>query len=302
MTNAFARMKALSQSNKDVEILAKEMAKAYEQKYASDERFWYPQTDKTGNGSAVIRFLPAIEGEPSPYVQYFHHHFKGPTGQWYSEFSRTSLGRGNNDPVAEYNSALWNSGVEADKEIARRQKRKLTFVSNIYVVKDPQNPENEGKVFLFRYGKKIFDKINHYLNPSIAGVKPSNPFDFWKGRNFYMVITTVGEYRNYDNSSFGDPSPLLEDDDAMAAIWEKCYPLQPIIAPDQFKSYEELKALLDKVLGHSGMIMRKPARVSTPAYEDGEEVRHVKTNRLVVDEDDDEDDEETSNLLAKLTK
>ena len=215
-----------------------------------DERLWKPELDTSGNGYAVIRFLPAIEGEDLPWAKLFSHAFQGPTGQWYIENSRTTLGRGDigKDPASEYNTSLWNSGVETDKEIARKQKRKLSYYSNIYVVSDSKNPHNEGKVFLFRYGKKIFDKLMAAMQPEFEDETPINPFDFWKGANFKLKIRKVDGYWNYDKSEFEAPSAILDDDSAIERIWKEQYPLADFTAPSNFKSYEELKTRLDAVL------------------------------------------------------
>ena len=221
-----------------------------EKKSYVDERLWKPELDTSGNGYAVIRFLPAIEGEDLPWVKLFSHAFQGPTGQWYIENSRTTLGRGDvgKDPVSEYNSSLWNSGVETDKEIARKQKRKLSYYSNIYIVSDSKNPHNEGKVFLFRYGKKIFDKLMAAMQPEFEDESPINPFDFWKGANFKLKIRKVDGYWNYDKSEFEAPSAILDDDSAIERIWKEQYSLADFTAPSNFKSYEELKTRLDAVL------------------------------------------------------
>ena len=221
-----------------------------EKKSYVDERLWKPELDTSGNGYAVIRFLPAIEGEDLPWVKLFSHAFQGPTGQWYIENSRTTLGRGpdGKDPVSEYNTSLWNSGVETDKEIARKQKRKLSYYSNIYIVSDSKNPENEGKVFLFRYGKKIFDKLMAAMQPEFEDESPINPFDFWKGANFKLKIRKVDGYWNYDKSEFEAPSAILDDDSAIERIWKEQYSLADFTAPSNFKSYEELKTRLDAVL------------------------------------------------------
>jgi len=203
--------------------------------------------DKTGNGYAVIRFLPAPKGEDLPWVKLWNHAFQGPTGQWFIENSLTTLG--NNDPVSEYNSKLWNSGIESDKEIARKQKRKLQYYSNIYVVSDASNPENEGKVFLYRFGKKIFDKVMEAMQPPFPDAEPVNPFDFWEGANFKLKLRKVDGYWNYDLSSFDNKSALLEgDDDALEGIYGKQYSLADFTSPTNFKSYDELKTRLDAVL------------------------------------------------------
>jgi len=215
----------------------------------SDDRFWYPNVDKAGNGYAVIRFLPAPPNEDVPFIRMFEHGFKGPTGSWYIENSLTTIGK--TDPVSEYNTQLWNSGLESDKKIARDQKRKVSFISNVYVITDQQNPENEGKVFLFRYGKKIFDKLNDAMNPAFPDVEAFNPFDLWAGANFKLKIRNVDGYRNYDRSEFSTTAPL-GDDEMMEAIWKKEHSLQGFLAPSNFKSYDELKAKLNRVLGLDG--------------------------------------------------
>ena len=217
-----------------------------EKKSYVDDRIWKPVMDKTGNGFAIIRFLPAPKGEELPWAKLWSHAFQGPTGQWYIENSLTTIGQ--NDPVSEHNSALWNSGVESDKEIARKQKRKLQYYSNIYVVKDGANPENEGKVFLYRYGKKIFDKIMETMQPAFEDETPINPFDFWEGANFKLKIRKVDGYWNYDKSEFEAPSALFDNDGQIEDVWKKAYPLGEFSAPTNFKSYEELKTRLDTVL------------------------------------------------------
>ena len=217
-----------------------------EKKSYVDERLWKPELDKSGNCYAVIRFLPAPDGEDMPWAKLWNHAFQGPTGQWYIENSLTTLG--NNDPVSEMNSAYWNSGVESDKEIARRQKRKLQYYSNIYVVSDSRHPEHEGKVFLFRYGKKIFDKIMEAMQPAFEEDAPINPFDFWKGANFKLKIRKVDGFWNYDKSEFEAPSPLFKKDDDIEKVWNKQYPLVDFTASTNFKSYDELKTRLNMVL------------------------------------------------------
>ena len=215
---------------------------------SGDDRLWKPEVDKAGNGYAVIRFLPAPDGEDLPWAKLYTHAFQG-TGGWYIENSLTTLGQ--KDPVSEHNSQLWNSGIESDKEIARKQKRKLSYYANIYVVKDSANPHNEGQVFLYKFGKKIFDKITAAMQPEFEDEDPINPFDFWAGANFKLKIKKVAGYWNYDSSEFNRQSALLDDDDAMEAIWKKEYSLAELVAPDQFKSYDELKKRLDYVLGNA---------------------------------------------------
>jgi len=220
----------------------------------ADDRLWKPEMDKSGNGYAVIRFLPAPEGEDLPWVKLFSHAFQGPGG-WYIENSLTTLNQ--KDPVSELNRELWNSGNDADKDTVRKQKRKLSFYANIYVVKDPANPQNEGGVFLYKFGKKIFDKIMDVMQPEFEDETPINPFDFWGGANFKLKLQKKDGYWNYDKSEFDRPSALLEDDDALEALWKKQYSLAALTAADQFKSYDDLKKRLDYVLG------KKSTRIST---------------------------------------
>jgi hypothetical protein len=232
--------------DKLLQQVQKDESPTTEKKSYVDERLWKPQVDKSGNGYAVIRFLPAPKGEELPWVRVFNHAFQGPTGQWFIENSLTTLNQ--KDPVSEYNSQLWNSGVESDKEIARKQKRKLKYYSNIYVVSDPANPENEGKVFLYSYGKKIFDKLMEAMQPAFEDETPINPFDLWEGANFKLKIRKVDGYWNYDKSEFESTAALAGDDAALEAIYNKEYSLQEFLAPSNFKSYDELKARLDAVL------------------------------------------------------
>ena len=243
----------------------------------ADTRFWQPEVDKAGNGYAVIRFLPAPKGEDLPWVRMFSHGFQGPGG-WYIENSLTTLNE--KDPVGEYNSMLWNRGDDAGKEQARKQKRRLNYISNIYVVKDPAHPENDGKVFLYKFGKRIFDKINDQMNPEFEDESPVNPFDFWEGANFKMKIRNVEGYRNYDKSEFDGQSPLLDDDDELETIWGTQYSLQEFVDPKNFKSYEELQARLNRVLGASAVsstaeevdedISPEPRQAAAPKVEEEE--------------------------------
>ena len=227
--------------------------KPLEKKSYVDERLWKPELDKTGNGFAIIRFLPAVKGEELPWAKIWNHAFQGPTGQWYIENSLTTIGQ--KDPVSEMNTSYWNSGVESDKEIARRQKRKLQYFSNIYVVEDPKHPENEGKVFLFRFGKKIFDKIMETMQPAFDDEIAINPFDFWKGTDFKLKIRKVDGFWNYDKSEFGGkPSALFDDDDKLEEVWKKQYSLKDYTAPTNFKSYDELKTRLDTVLAGTTVV------------------------------------------------
>ena len=253
---SFADLKKQSKLGSLTAKLVKEVEKMNNNSGSSgDERLWKLECDKSGNGYAVIRFLPAPNGEDLPFVKLYSHAFQG-SGGWYIENSLTTLGQ--KDPVSELNSTLWNNGTDAGKELARKQKRKLTYISNIYVVKDPANPENEGKVFLFKYGKKIFDKLTAAMQPEFEDEEAIDPFDFWQGANFKLKAKNVAGYRNYDSSEFARQEPLLDDDDAMEAVWKKQYSLAELTAADQFKSYDDLKKRLDYALGNKG----------TPRYQD----------------------------------
>ncbi len=217
-----------------------------EKKSYVDERLWKPELDQSGNGYAVIRFLPSPEGEDLPWAKVWNHAFQGPTGQWYIENSLTTIGQ--KDPVSEYNSKLWNSGVESDKEIARKQKRKLQYFSNILVVSDPKHPENEGKVMLFRYGKKIFDKMMEAMQPAFEDETPINPFDFWEGAEFKLKIRKVDGFWNYDKSEFSAPSPIADDESKIESIWKSQYSLAEFTSSSNFKSYDELSTRFHAVI------------------------------------------------------
>jgi len=210
-----------------------------------DDRFWKPELDKTGNGFAVIRFLPAPEGEDLPWQRVWSHAFQD-VGGWYIENSLTTLGH--KDPVSEENTRLWNTGLDSDKEIARKRKRKLSYYSNILVVSDPKHPENEGKTFLFKFGKKIFDKITESMQPAFEDEKPINPFDFWKGANFKLKIRKVDGYWNYDKSEFEGVSQIKESDEDIKTLWSSQHPLKPFLAPDNFKTYDERKEKLNRTI------------------------------------------------------
>jgi hypothetical protein len=250
---SFSDLKKQSSLGSLTQKLVKEMEKMNTSSNGADDRLWKPEMDKTGNGYAVVRFLPSPESEDLPWVKMYAHGFQGPGG-WYIENSLTTIGQ--KDPDSEYNRELWNSGSDKDKETVRKQKRKLSYYSNIYVVKDPANPANEGKVFLFKYGKKIFDKIMAAMQPEFEDETPINPFDFWQGANFKLKIRKVDGYWNYDKSEFDRPEPLLNDDEAMEAIWKKEYSLNQLIAPTEFKTYEELEKRLKYVLGQKSAAQR----------------------------------------------
>ena len=263
-----------------------------EKKSYVDDRIWKPVMDKTGNGFAIIRFLPAPKGEELPWAKLWSHAFQGPTGQWYIENSLTTIGQ--NDPVSEHNSALWNSGVESDKEIARKQKRKLQYYSNIYVVKDSANPENEGKVFLYRFGKKIFDKIMETMQPAFEDESPVNPFDFWQGANFKLKLRKVDGYWNYDKSEFEAPSALSDDDAELEALWAKQHSLKEFTEPTNFKSYDELKKRLDVVLSGTTTVGNVTEMTTSKSFDDSPETVSVVDTKeeptptvSVTEEDDD---------------
>ena len=221
-----------------------EGTKSYE-----DTRFWKPERDKAGNGTATIRFLARTEGDELPWVKVFNHGFKGPSGRWYIEDSLTTIGKA--DPVSELNSKLWNSTTDDQSPAraqARAQKRKLTYISNVLIVNDPKHPENNGKVFLFKYGKKIFDKIMDKAKPTFEDEEPVNVFDYWEGANFKLRIKTVSSFPNYDDSAFEAPAPVAQSDEGILSVAKQQYKLSEFTDPANFKSYEELKKKLDMVL------------------------------------------------------
>jgi len=305
---SFADLKKQSKLGSLTAKLVKEVEKMNTTSGPGDDRVWKLDVDKSGNGYAVIRFLPAPNGEDLPFVKLYSHAFQGPGG-WYIENSLTTMGQ--KDPVSELNSELWNNGTDAGKELARKQKRKLTYVSNVYVVKDPANPANEGRVFLFKYGKKIFDKLTAAMQPEFEDEEAIDPFDFWQGANFKLKAKNVAGYRNYDSSEFAKSAPLLDDDDAMEAVWKKQFSLAELVAADQFKTYDELKKRLDYVLGNKG----------TPRYQDPEdldedntrgstreltedlrsELSNLKPSRSA-SVDDDEDDDDTLSYFQRLAE
>ena len=244
-----------------------------EKKSFNDDTMWKPELDKSGNGYAVVRFLPTPEGEEMPWVSYFDHGFQGPGG-WYIEKSLTTLNK--QDPVSEYNTQLWNTGVEANKDQARKQKRRLHYVSNILVISDPKNPDNEGRVFKYRYGKKIFEALKEAISPAFEDEKAINPFDLrGEGANFKIKIRKVDGYWNYDKSEFDATAPLYDDEQKLVALVNNLHSLSGIIAPSEFKSYEELKEKLDRVLGLTGAVTNSTAE---SVAEDMEEVPWSNVN------------------------
>ena len=303
---SFSDLKKQSKLGSLTAKLVKEVEKMNNNTSSGDDRIWKLECDKSGNGYAVIRFLPAPNGEDLPFVKLYSHAFQGPGG-WFIENSLTTLNQ--KDPVSELNSELWNNGTDAGKEVARKQKRKLTYVSNIYVVKDPANPDNEGKVFLYKFGKKIFDKITAAMQPEFEDETPIDPFDFWQGANFKLKAKNVAGYRNYDSSEFAAQGALLDDDDAMEAIWKKQYSLAELVATDQFKSYDELKKRLDYVLGNKGT-RRQDAEVADeestsrgPVRELDEDLRTELSNLSSTKSSSyDEEDDDTLNYFARLAE
>jgi len=268
-----------------------------ETKNYTDDRIWKPEVDKSGNGYAVIRFLPPCDGEDVPWARVFNHGFQGPTGQWYIENSLTTLGK--KDPVSDYNRTLWNSGIEANKEIARKQKRRLSYFSNIYVVSDPKNPQNEGKVFLYKYGKKIFDKVNDLMNPEFEDESPVNPFDLWEGANFKLKIRKVEGFQNYDKSEFEKPSQLLESEEQLETIWKSQYKLTEFTDVENFKTFEELQERLTTVLGLDSPKVTQMYKTAEPSTTPTQ--KPTTAEDYTGDTTGEETDEEMS-YFAKLAK
>jgi hypothetical protein len=305
---AFADLKKQSKLGSLTEKLVKEVEKMNTSGSTGDDRVWKLDCDKSGNGYAVIRFLPAPDGEDIPFVKVYSHAFQGPGG-WLIDNCLTSINQ--KCPVCEHNSGLWNNGTDAGKEVARKQKRKLTYVSNIYVVKDPANPENEGKVFLFKYGKKIFDKITEAMQPEFEDEQAIDPFDFWTGANFKLKAKNVAGYRNYDSSEFASAGALLNDDDALEAIWKKQYSLAEFMSPSEFKTYEELKKRLDSVLGKASKRMDEEVedeeeytRGSTRELTDDlrEEISNLQPTRRASAVEDDDDTDDALQYFARLAQ
>ena len=292
----------LKRSRGNFDKLTKELEKVTQPQQqtnsSSDERFWKPEVDKTGNGYAVLRFLPAVEGEELPWARVWSHAFQGPGG-WYIENSLTTLGQ--KDPVSEENSKLWNTGSDADKEIARKRKRKLSYYTNMLVVSDPNHPENEGKVFLYKFGKKIFDKITEAMKPEFEDEKAINPFDFWEGANCKLKIRKVEGYWNYDKSEFESPSKVKESDEEIEALWKKQYPLKEFSAPTNFKSYDDLKAKFERVVYGSGKTTTADEVDIPPVSAAVEEVSETsKVDVPTSDTPPSNDEDDTMNYFSKL--
>jgi len=295
----FSKLKK-SSSNLDKLTKALEAVNTSSESNSDDDHYWKPELDKSGNGYAVIRFLPEPPQDEDglPWVKMFRHGFQGPGG-WLIDDCRTTLNE--KCPVCEHNTQLWNSGIEANKKIARDQKRKLTYISNIYIVEDPKHPENNGKVFLFKYGKSIFDKINGAMHPEFEDEKPMNPFDLWKGANFKIKIRKVDGYQNYDKCEFDSPAALLDDDDALEKIWKQEYSLKELIDPSKFKSYDAIKARLDKVLGLAGTTSpRTTVEDSSHMFETEVDEKPVAKKAPVKAPSIQEDEDDDMNYFAKL--
>ena len=289
---SFADLKAKAS---DMSSLVGAASSATTKKTFGDDRMWKPTVDKAGNGYAVIRFLPTVEGDDLPWAKYWDHFFQGPTGQWYVEKSLTTIQK--DDPVSEMNSKLWNTGIEADKDTARKRKRRLHYVSNIYVVSDPENRENEGKVMLYTYGAKIFEKIMDSMQPKYEDESPVNPFDMWKGANFKMKISNVAGYRNYDRSSFGAVEVLNADDSVLEGVYNQQFSLKEFTDADTFKSYSELNLKLTRVLGEELVQRNEVDSVNEPEVEQETRSEEAFTAPAAKVESDTED---TMSYFAKL--
>ena len=246
----FASLKK-NRGTSSLDKLNSQLEKISQKSYSdpNEGKFWKPKRDSAGNGFSIIRFLPAPGNEEMPFVRIWDHGFQGPTGLWYIENSLTTINA--DDPVSEFNAKLWNSGVESDKDQARKQKRRLKYVANVYIVKDAAQPEYEGKVMLYAFGKKIFDKLNDLMNPEFPDESPVNPFDLWEGANFRLKIRQYEGYANYDKSEFEPAAPLFDDDEKLENVWKQEHSLQDLIDPKNFKDYNELKAKLYRVLAVS---------------------------------------------------
>jgi len=284
MTTSFSELKRGGKSLYDK--IVEETNKHNSGGYDRDERLWSPETDKAGNGYAVIRFLPPSKGETVPFVRIFSHGFQG-KGGWYIENSLSTLNQ--NDPCGEYNSVLWNRGDDAGKEQARAQKRKLSYYANVYILKDPAHPENEGKVFIYRFGKKIYDKLNDLMHPEFDDEAPINPYDLWEGANFKLKIRKVEGWPNYDKSEFDAAGPLLNDDAVLETVWESQYALQELLDPKNFKSYPELAAKLARALGPAGNTRTAEQEEVAPVAARSKPATETAKTELAPWADDDDD-------------
>jgi hypothetical protein len=299
MATSFEALKKNSASELTKLTEALNKLESPQQQNGPDDRIWKPDVDKAGNGYAVIRFLPAPEGEDVPFVRVWDHGFQGPQGQWYIEKSLTTIGQ--KDPVSEYNTMLWNSGIESNKDLVRKYKRRLSFYSNIYVVKDPTRPENEGKVFLFKYGKKIFEKLNDLMNPQFEDESPVNPFDLWGGANLKLKIRNVEGYRNYDKSEFEESAPLSSDDSLLETVWKSQYSLSDFVEPSNFKSYDELKSKLYRVLALGESAATEQPQVQAPVQREVS-APTIPTTSAETESFDSSDDDDTMSFFQKLAE
>lgn len=296
----FKKLKAMSGKN-GIEKLQAEVAKLEaKQEYGNDDRFWYPAVDKAGNGYAVVRFLPPPGDEEDCWTRMFKHGFQGPSGAWYIENSLTTVGK--QDPVSEANAILWNESKDDDswqRKLVRQRKRKLSYISNVYIVSDPANPENEGQVRLYEYGKKIFEKLKDAMIPPFPDKSPLNPFDLWEGANFKIKIRQVDGYRNYDKSEFDNPAEFLDDDDAREEVCNKTYSLTAFHAASNFKDYDTLKSQYERVVGAeaSPSDVRKSAAKEadeTPSNLNEKRTAKLKEKKAAVPDDVDDDDDAMS--------
>lgn len=307
MTTSFESLKRNSKSS--LNDLAEKLNNfSNKTQRAEDNRFWEPTVDKAKNGYAVIRFLPSPPNEDMPFVRIWDHGFQGPSGKWYIEKSLTTIGA--QDPVAEYNSKLWNVSDDDSSDTrkqARKQKRRLHFISNILVIKDPGNPENEGKVFLYKYGKKIFNMINNLMSPPFEDDAPINPFDLWEGANFRLKIRDVEGYRNYDLSAFATPGPISDNDDELKKIWESEHSLKAFLEPSNFKTYDELKLKLQQVLNLTGSDFNNGTKSAENDFIPESEIPKFKATPSKAEEPDDvpwttEEDDDDSSYFEKLKR
>lgn len=297
--SSFANLKRSSGSSIEKLSKAVESMNSSSSYNDDEDKYWKPEVDKTGNGFYIIRFLPTPPQDSDdglPWVKYWDHGFQGTSG-WYIEKSLTSIGQ--QDPISSYNTELWNSGIEANKDLARKQKRRLHYVSNVYIVKDPKHPENEGKVFLFKYGKKIFEKITQAMNPNFEDEVAIDPFDLWTGANFKLKIRKVDGYQNYDLSEFDSSGPLSDDDNELEAIWNKEYSLKELLDPKNFKTYDELKAKLDRVLGLNASSTKSPSVVEAVKQQRIQE-KETAMEELVINTDENESDSDLDYFSALL--
>lgn len=313
MSTSFSALK--KNRGKSFEKLNDQLQKINSKNYSNPDanKYWKPTRDAAGNGFAIIRFLPEPDGEDFPFVRIWNHAFQGPTGMWYIENSRKTLNMEEPDPVSELNVKLWNSTTDDEspaRKQVRKQKRHLSFISNIYVVKDSGNPDNEGKVFLFKYGKKIHNMLNEKMNPQFEDEEKMNPFDLWEGANFRLKIRQFEGYPNYDKSEFDSPSMMFDDEERMESVWKQCHSLKELIAPHNFKSYEELQAKLHRVLGTEGTPARKTATAEDEVDEGldlssmGSRVEPKSTPAPKMKEvmSDDDDDEDSLAYFKNLTQ